>query len=136
MRSPQPSGRRGGPGVAALELADRIPIDVESAGQDPIERFGVTAGTYGPCVADRGDGVNVVFPAPLTHLAQAVLSDAGRQLLRLPLGLAERARGPLARSPRDWSAWDLRAELRPDDLHARRRQAASVTTAPDGTANR
>jgi len=76
---------------AALELADRIRIDVESAGPDPIERFAVTAGTYVRYVADRGAGFNVIFSAPLTHLEQPELAHAGRQLISLLLDLAERA---------------------------------------------
>jgi len=80
-------------GQAALELADRLRIDVESAGPDPKERFAVTAGTYVRYVADRGAGFNVIFSAPLTHLEQPNLADAGRQLISLLLGLAERAGG-------------------------------------------
>jgi AcrR family transcriptional regulator len=76
---------------AALELADRIGIDVASAGSDPGERFAVTAGTYVRYVADRGAGVNVIFSSPLTRLDQTELSDAGRQLISLLLDLAEHA---------------------------------------------
>ena len=65
--------------------------DVESAGPDPIERFAVTAGTYVRYVAERGAGFNVIFSAPLTHLEQTELADAGRQLISLLLGLAEAA---------------------------------------------
>lgn len=75
----------------ALELADHVRIDAEFAGQDPGERFAVTAGTYVRYVADRGAGFNVIFAAPLTHLEQTELSDAGRELISLLLGLAERA---------------------------------------------
>jgi AcrR family transcriptional regulator len=80
---------------AARELADRIRIDVESAGQDPAERFAVTAGTYVRYVADRGAGFNVIYSAPLTQLEQTELSDAGRQLISLLLDLAEHARDQL-----------------------------------------
>jgi AcrR family transcriptional regulator len=76
---------------AALELADRIRIDVESAGPDPIEQFAVTAGTYVRYVAERGAGFNVIFSAPLTQLEQTELSEAGRQLISLLLDLAQRA---------------------------------------------
>ena len=78
---------------AALELADRVRADVESAGQDPRERFAVTAGTYVRYVADRGAGFDVIFSVPLTRLEQTGLSEAGRRLFGLLLGLAERAGG-------------------------------------------
>lgn len=73
---------------AALELADRIRADVESAGHDPEERFAATAGTYVRYVAERGAGLDVIFSAPLTRLEQAELSEAGRRLVGLLLDLA------------------------------------------------
>lgn len=76
---------------AALELAERIRADIGSAGEDPIERFAVTAGTYVRYVADRGAGFDVIFSAPLTRLEQTELSGAGRQLINLLLDLAEDA---------------------------------------------
>jgi AcrR family transcriptional regulator len=76
---------------AALELADRIREDVESAGQDPGERFAATAGTYVRYVADRGVGFNIIFSGPLTQLEQTELSEAGRQLISLLLDLAQSA---------------------------------------------
>lgn len=76
---------------SALELADRVRIDVESAGHDPRERFAVTAGTYVRYVAERGAGFNVIFSAPLTQLEDTELSEAGRQLIGLLLDLAQRA---------------------------------------------
>jgi AcrR family transcriptional regulator len=81
---------------AALELADRIRTDVESAGQDPVERFAVTAGTYVRYVAERGVGFNVIFSAPLTQLEDTELSEAGRQLISLLLDLAQHAGQPPA----------------------------------------
>src|SRR3954449_5786141 len=38
---------------AAAELADRIRVDADGAGEDPVERFAVTAGTYVRFVAER-----------------------------------------------------------------------------------
>jgi AcrR family transcriptional regulator len=62
---------------AALELADRIRADVEAAGDDPVERFAVTAGTYVRFVVERGAGLDVIFRA-----------DTGRDLMSLLLALA------------------------------------------------
>lgn len=75
---------------AALELAERIRVDIQSAGRDPNERFAVTAGTYVRYVADRGAGLDVIFSAPLARLEQTELSEAGRRLIGLLLDLAER----------------------------------------------
>jgi AcrR family transcriptional regulator len=79
---------------AALELADRIRADVEAAGNDPVERFALTAGTYVRFVADRGAGFDVIFSASLTHVEDAGLADARRGLFDLLLDLAESASRP------------------------------------------
>ncbi len=76
---------------AALELAERIRIDIESAGEDSIERFAVTAGTYVRYVVDRGAGFNIIFSTTLTRLERTDLSEAGRQLISLLLDLAGQA---------------------------------------------
>ena len=78
---------------AALELAERIRADVAAAGEDPRERFAVTAGTYVRYVAERGVGFNVIFSTPLTALEEPELTQAGRQLISLLLDLAEQAGG-------------------------------------------
>jgi AcrR family transcriptional regulator len=67
---------------AADELSDRIRADVEAAGEDPVERFAVTAGSYVRFVAERGAGLDVIFRA-----------DAGRDLMSLLLTLAEAVPG-------------------------------------------
>ncbi|HEY6890968.1 MAG TPA: TetR/AcrR family transcriptional regulator [Solirubrobacter sp.] len=67
---------------AAVELADRIRADVEAAGEDPVERFAVTAGTYVRFVVERGAGLDVIFRA-----------DAGRDLMDLLLDLAGQVPG-------------------------------------------
>src|SRR3954452_14123313 len=46
---------------AAADLADRIRADADGAGEDPVERFAVTAGTYVRFVAERGAGLDVIF---------------------------------------------------------------------------
>ena len=67
---------------AAVELADRIRADVAAAGQDPVERFAVTAGTYVRFVVERGAGLDVIFRA-----------DGGRDLMDLLLDLAGQVPG-------------------------------------------
>lgn len=76
---------------AALELADRMRGDADSAGRDAGERFAVTAGTYVRYVIERGAGFDVIFSTALTRLDQTELVDAGRELIGLLLGLAEGA---------------------------------------------
>jgi AcrR family transcriptional regulator len=65
---------------AAAELADRIRADADGAGEDPVERFAVTAGTYVRFVAERGAGLDVIF----SHRE----SQAARDLMSLLLALA------------------------------------------------
>lgn len=76
---------------AATELAARIRADVAAAGDDPAERFAVTAGTYVRYVAQRGAGFSVIFATTLTRLDDPVLADAGRALISLLLDLAREA---------------------------------------------
>jgi AcrR family transcriptional regulator len=78
---------------AALELAERIRADAADAGDDPVERFAVTAGTYVHYVAERGVGFSIIFSTPLTQLDETELSEAGRALLSLLLDLAQQALG-------------------------------------------
>ncbi|MCW2994289.1 MAG: TetR family transcriptional regulator, partial [Conexibacter sp.] len=77
----------------ALELAERIRADVAAAGDDPRERFAVTAGTYVRYVSERGAGFSIIFSTPLTRLADADLAGAGRALMSLLLDLARAALG-------------------------------------------
>jgi AcrR family transcriptional regulator len=84
---------------AARELADRIRADVETAGPAASDRFAVTAGTYVRYVADRGAGFDVIFSGALTQLGERELTDAGRELISLLLGLAERAVDPAGSEP-------------------------------------
>jgi AcrR family transcriptional regulator len=67
---------------AADELSARIRADVEAAGENPIERFASTAGTYVRFAAERGAGLDVIFR-----------TDAGRDLMSLWLALAEAVPG-------------------------------------------
>jgi AcrR family transcriptional regulator len=84
---------------AAGELADRIRADVEAAGPSATEQFAVTAATYVRYVADRGAGFDVIFSGDLTQLGESELADAGRELISLLLGLAERAGDAPGREP-------------------------------------
>jgi AcrR family transcriptional regulator len=74
---------------AAVELAERIRSDVDSAGPDPRERFAVTAGTYVRYVAQRGAGYPVIFATSLTRLDDPDLAQAGRVLMSVLLQLAQ-----------------------------------------------
>jgi AcrR family transcriptional regulator len=74
---------------AAVELTARLRADVAAAGDDPDERFAVTAATYVRFVADRGAGFNVVFATSLTQLEDPALAEAGRELMDLLLRLAQ-----------------------------------------------
>jgi AcrR family transcriptional regulator len=73
---------------AAVELTQRIREDVAAAGDDPRERFAVTAGTYVRYVVQRGAGFSVIFATPLSGLDDPALTMAGRDLMSLLFDLA------------------------------------------------
>jgi AcrR family transcriptional regulator len=73
---------------AARELATEMRDAVDAAGDEPVERFAVTAGVYVRYVAQRGAGFNVIFATRLQKLRDESLAAAGRELIDLLLGLA------------------------------------------------
>jgi AcrR family transcriptional regulator len=73
---------------AAVELAERMREDAAAAGDDPRERFAVTAGTYVRFVAQRGAGFTVIFATSLRGLDDPELALAGRDLMSLLFDLA------------------------------------------------
>jgi AcrR family transcriptional regulator len=74
--------------TAARELADRVRADAAAAGEDAVEAFAVTAGTYVRHVAERGAGFSIIFAPSLTALRIDDLTDARRALMDLLFDLA------------------------------------------------
>jgi AcrR family transcriptional regulator len=73
---------------AARELAGRVRDDAEAAGDDAVEAFAVTAGTYVRYVAERGAGFSIIFSPELTRLQVGELAQARRALMDLLFDLA------------------------------------------------
>jgi AcrR family transcriptional regulator len=78
---------------AADELLARMRADADAAGDDPIERFAATAGTYVRYVDARGAGFNVIFSSGLAARDDKSGSETARALIAFLIELAQDAGG-------------------------------------------
>ncbi|MET0188992.1 MAG: TetR/AcrR family transcriptional regulator [Pseudonocardia sediminis] len=82
---------------AAADLATAVRDAADAAGPDPVDRLASAAGAYVRHMTERGVGFDLIYGRELRTRRDAALTEAGRELMDLLLGLARAARpaGPV-----------------------------------------